>query len=170
MRERAEIKAEAKDIMRSARVSPYVMTLILLVIGFVLDRVQMLVEFGSPFFSASYAMEVYRAMLYGDSSALEGIAASLPAQTGTGFFFFSILIALFTQILNAGYYIYCMGIRRGAEMPYSTLADGLGVAGKLIWCWVQISVRTFLWSMLFIYPRDHRGLSVPVRLLQHTDG
>lgn len=88
MRERAEIKAEAKDIMRSARVSPYVMTLILLVIGFVLDRVQMLVEFGSPFFSASYAMEVYRAMLYGDSSALEGIAASLPAQTGTGFFFF----------------------------------------------------------------------------------
>ena len=37
-------------------------------------------------------------------------------------------------------------------MPYSTLTEGLSVAGKLIWCWVQLTVRTFLWSMLFIIP------------------
>ena len=32
------------------------------------------------------------------------------------------------------------------------LLDGLGVAGKLIWCWIQISVRVALWSMLFVIP------------------
>ena len=37
-------------------------------------------------------------------------------------------------------------------MPYSTLMDGLGVAGKLIWCWVQMTVRLFLWTSLFIIP------------------
>ena len=45
-----------------------------------------------------------------------------------------------------------MGIRRGMVMPYSTLMDGLGVAGKLIWCWVQMTVRLFLWTSLFIIP------------------
>ena len=45
-----------------------------------------------------------------------------------------------------------MGIRQGRQMPYATLADGLGTAGKLIWCWIQISMRTFLWSMLFVIP------------------
>ena len=37
-------------------------------------------------------------------------------------------------------------------MPYSSLADGLGSAGKLIWCWVQMSVKIFLWSLLFWIP------------------
>ena len=62
------------------------------------------------------------------------------------------LVSLVGLVLNGGYYIYCMGIRRGAEMPFSTLADGLGVAGKLIWCWIQVSVKIFLWSMLLWIP------------------
>ena len=45
-------------------------------------------------------------------------------------FFFSVLVSLVGLVLNGGYYIYCMGIRRGVEMPYATLADGLGVAGS----------------------------------------
>ena len=56
------------------------------------------------------------------------------------------------MVLNGGYYVYCIGIRRGAEMPYATLLDGLSVAGKLIWCWLQITVKIFLWSMLFVIP------------------
>lgn len=152
MLNRREIKAEAKGIMRTARVSPYLVTLLVLAIGYVLEKVEMLAQFGSPFFTTTYAMTFYRAVLSGDTAALEEMAASLPAQTGGGFFFFSILISLFTLILNGGYYIYCMGIRRGAEMPYATLADGLGVAGKLIWCSIQISVKIFLWSLLLWIP------------------
>lgn len=152
MLNRGEIKAEARVIMGRARVSPYLVTLVVMIIGFVLERVQMLVQFGSPFFSTTYVIECYQAALSGDTAALEQIIASLPTRTGTGFFFFSILISLFTLILNGGYYIYCMGIRRGAVMPCSTLADGLGVAGKLIWCSIQMGVKVFLWSLLFWIP------------------
>lgn len=155
MRKRADIKAEAKTILRSARVSPLVMTAIVMVISFVLDRVVDLVQNGSLFFSYTlnwtYFQEYFRAIETGDFSAIEALAASLPEST-TMTFFFSVLVSLFTVVLNGGYCIYCMGIRRGVEMPYTTLADGLSVAGKLIWCWVQISVRVFLWTMLLVIP------------------
>ena len=38
MLNRAEIKAEAKEIMGSAQVNPYIVTLLVVLIGFVLER------------------------------------------------------------------------------------------------------------------------------------
>jgi len=145
------MKYEAKQIIRSARVSPLLMTAIVMVIGFVLDRVTDLVESGSLFATYFYDWEYTQAVLSGNMDSIWSVSEIVPEVTA-GSFFFSALVALFTLVLNGGYYIYCMGIRRGVEMPYSTLMDGLGVAGKLIWCWVQVSVRVFLWSMLFIIP------------------
>lgn len=154
MRSRVDIKTEAKEILRSAKVSPILITLIVMAIAFVLNRVMILVEYGTLFpigFIQRYAEAYQQAFATGDVSALQALAASLPEST-TMSFFFSTLVSLFMVILNAGYFIYCMGIRQGVEMPYSTLTEGLSVAGKLIWCWVQLTVRTFLWSMLFIIP------------------
>lgn len=151
MLNRAQIKAEAKLIMKGARVSPYIMTLLVMVIVFALDRVADLVRGGSFFFSYS-SMERYMEILQsGNMVTLDEMAALLPEFTGAAAFF-SILVSLVGIILNGGYYIYCMGVRRGAEMPYATLADGLGSAGKLIWCWVQMYVKVFLWSLLFWIP------------------
>lgn len=154
MRSRVDIKTEAKEILRSAKVSPILITLIVMAIAFVLNRVMILVEYGTLFpigFIQRYAEAYQQAFATGDVSALQALAASLPESTSMSFFF-STLVSLFMVILNAGYFIYCMGIRQGVEMPYSTLTEGLSVAGKLIWCWVQLTVRTFLWSMLFIIP------------------
>ena len=92
-----------------------------------------------------------QASLQGDVYAMDMLLNNLPASTASSFFF-STLVSLFTVVLNGGYYVYCIGIRRGAEMPYATLLDGLSVAGKLIWCWLQITVKIFLWSMLFVIP------------------
>ena len=154
MRSRVDIKTEAKEILRSAKVSPILITLIVMAIAFVLNRVVILVEYGALFpigFIQRYAEAYQQAFATGDVSGLQALAASLPEST-TMSFFFSTLVSLFMVILNAGYFIYCMGIRQGVEMPYSTLTEGLSVAGKLIWCWVQLTVRTFLWSMLFVIP------------------
>ena len=148
---RAEIKAEAKGILRTARVSPYIVTFLVIVIGFVLNRLVDLAEGGSLFYSYETYMEYYSILLSGNQLALEQFLYSLPENTASSFFF-SILSSLIMLVLNGGYYVYCIGIRRGAEMPYSSLADGLGVAGKLIWCWIQMSVKIFLWSMLFVIP------------------
>ena len=66
--------------------------------------------------------------------------------------FFSILISLFMTVLYGGFYIYCMGIRQGREMPVSTLLDGLGLAGKLILCSLFTGILVSLWSLLFFFP------------------
>lgn len=151
MRDRVAIKAEARRIMRSARVSPLVMTAIVMVICLVLDRVVDLVRYGSPFYSLGFWDNYTQAVLSGDPDVLETLLLSVPQEAPSSFFF-TTLVSLFTLVLNGGYYIYCMGIRQGLRMPYATLADGLSVAGKLIWCWVQISVKVFLWSLLFVIP------------------
>lgn len=151
MLDRAGVKVQAKGILRAAQASPYLVTLLVLVIVFALNRVVDLVEGGSLFYSYGLLREYYSAVISGNAWALEALAASIPERT-TGMFFFSTLVSLFTVVLNGGYYVYCMGVRQGLRMPVSSLADGLGVAGKLIWCWIQISVRTFLWSMLFVIP------------------
>lgn len=151
MIDRAGIKAEAKEIMRNARVNPYIVTLLVIMIGVALDRVVDLVEGGTLFYSYNLTMRYVEIVLSGDAEAMKQLLASLPESTGMSFFF-STLTSLIMLVLNGGYYIYCMGVRRGAEMPYSTLADGLGVAGKLIWCWIQMSVKIFLWSLLFWIP------------------
>lgn len=151
MRNRAEIKAEAKEILRGARVSPYLMTLLLLAAGFALDRAADLVRGGSPFYSYAFTWRYYEVAASGDAAALERLLLSIPADTA-GSFFVATLTSLVMLVLNGGYFIYCMGVRRGAEMPCSTLGEGLGVAGKLIWCWVQVSVKIFLWSLLFVIP------------------
>lgn len=148
---RAEIKAEAKQIMRGARVSPYIVTLLVMAIIFVLERVSDLVEGGSLFYSYEMIARYYAMVESGNIADFQYWLMTLPGSTGLTFFF-SIIVTLAGIVLNGGFYIYCIGIRRGAEMPYSTLADGLGVAGKLIWCAIQMSVKIFLWSLLFWIP------------------
>ena len=151
MLDRAGIKAEAKQMMRTARVNPYVVTLMVILIGFVLDRTVDLVEGGALFYSYHLTREYIEILASGNAEALQRLLMSLPESTGMSFFF-STLTSLVMLVLNGGYYIYCMGVRQGTEMPYSTLADGLGAAGKLIWCWIQMSVKIFLWSLLFWIP------------------
>lgn len=148
---RAEIKYEAKGILRGARVNPYVVTLLVMGIGFVLNRIVDLTQGGSLLYSYELLGQYMDILSSGDLEALEALVLSLPESTA-GVFFFSTLVSLVMLVLNGGYYIYCMGVRRGREMPYSTLADGLGAAGKLIWCSIQIGVRVLLWSMLFWIP------------------
>lgn len=151
MIDRVEIKAEAKQIVRSAHVSPILVTLVMMAILFILERITDLVEGGSLFYSYGAIQRYYAILQSGDTESLEQLLMLLPENTGTAFFF-SILVSLVSIVLNGGYYIYCIGIRRGAQMPVSTLADGLGVAGKLIWCAIQMSVKIFLWSLLFWIP------------------
>ncbi|MDE6996369.1 MAG: DUF975 family protein [Oscillospiraceae bacterium] len=151
MRDRVGIKMQAKDIMRGARTSPYLVTLILLAITFVLNKIVEMVEFGSLFYSYAFTQQYLDLIASGDLNALDALIAAMPENT-TGVFFLSTLVSLFTIVLNGGYFIYCMGIRQGLRMPCASLADGLSVAGKLIWCWIQVSVRTFLWSLLLVIP------------------
>ncbi len=73
---------------------------------------------------------------------------------GNGFLgiFVTILAALLSSVLGAGFILYCMAIRRGERAEYLTLFDGFSFVGKLIALDLLMTLFIFLWSMLFIIP------------------
>lgn len=150
MLDRQEIKLQSKSILRTARVNPLLMTAILLIIQYVLNKIVTYVQYGSL---TTWDMDyrLLQAMAAGDLNAYYALLDSLPQVSAVGSFL-SILVGLVVTVLTAGYYIYCMGIRQGLEMPYSSLLDGLSLAGRLIWCNILVGIKVALWSMLFFFP------------------
>lgn len=155
---RADIKREAKGIMRQARISPLLMGVLLLAISTILDRIISLAEYGTLFptwrvieyinYLASADPVALLDMSSTEILAMAGLTSSVTLYSS----FLSILVSLFMTVLYGGFYLYCMGIRQGREMPASTLVDGLSLAGKLIWCSILSSIKIFLWSLLFFFP------------------
>lgn len=147
MLNRPQIKADARLLIRTAAVSPLIMSAIVLLIVFLLERVSDLAQYGDLFYTYTYNGAYLEALLSGNASALPTLVSSSSIP-----WFFSVLVSLFTTILYGGYYTYCLGIHRGVRMPYSTLLDGLSVSGKLIWCGIQMAVKATLWGLLFLVP------------------
>lgn len=150
MPDRVAIKYEAKGLIRTGRVPMLAVAAIVILIGMLLSGIENLLESGNILGGMSY--EEYRRYLQmmetGDLEwFLEEVSVPSPASS-----FFSILSSLFTIVLMGGYYIYCMGIRQRLAMPYTTLADGLSVAGRLILCHILMYIKILLWAMLFIVP------------------
>lgn len=150
---RPEIKARARAAIRAARPAPLVMTAIILVIGLVLDRVNAWMSYGALLPELTELQYLLAGdPLYGMDPEAAMAAAGYVARSTTATFFFSIFSSLFLTVLWGGYYIYCMGLQQGVRLPYSTLFDGLALAGKLIWCQILMVFKVFWWSLLFILP------------------
>ena len=66
--------------------------------------------------------------------------------------FIDVLSLLLTVTLGAGASLYHLGIRRGEEMPYSTLFDGFGMVGKVVAVGLLRAILIYLWSFLLIVP------------------
>ena len=123
--DRAEIKAEARSLMRCGSVRPVRMTALFLAITFFLSLISDTV---------TYLMDGGAGMI------------ALPLV------FVSILISLVSLVLNAGYTCYCLGIHRREQMPYTSLFDAFSFAGKVILLAIVQGIFIFLWSLLFIIP------------------
>lgn len=66
--------------------------------------------------------------------------------------FVTVLVSLITCVLTAGYVVFCMGIRQGEDMPWSSLFDGFGFAGKVVVLNLLMYLYIMLWTMLFVIP------------------
>jgi hypothetical protein len=65
----------------------------------------------------------------------------------------SILMALFTAVVNVGYFYYLMNMAYNRQSGgYDDLSYGLNFVGKIILLTVMQTVFVFLWSILFIIP------------------
>lgn len=69
MLNRKMIKADARQLLGTARVSPFVMTAIVMLIVFLLDRVSDLVEYGSLFYTYEYNAAYMAELMQGNLEA-----------------------------------------------------------------------------------------------------
>lgn len=143
--DRKALKAEAKDIVKNARVSAYLFTLLFMVIVIALTALDNLVGTDvqiDPEVQA--AMSQYGFTLY-TIPPLVKVAAPIAG-------FIGLFVSFMNVVLSAGYLLYHLGIREGKEMPYATLFDGFTFVGKLILLAIVTSIFVFLWTLLFIIP------------------
>lgn len=66
--------------------------------------------------------------------------------------FFWIFVNLIVILLNSGFTLYCMAIRRHEEAEFLTLFDGFSFAGKVVALNVVRYAVILLWSFLFVIP------------------
>ena len=141
MLNRIELKLNAKAITKSARVSAYQMTLLYLVIRFVLGLADNYVSADEGTWVEIGDMQFQVQCLFHH--------AAFPTPVVV---FVSVLVWLLGCVLAAGYVLYHQGVRRGEEMPISSLFDGFGFVGKIVLLNLVMTVFVALWSMLFIIP------------------
>ena len=103
--DRAAIRREARELIRTARVSPIKFTLLFLAVSLALSLLD---------------------------TALTSLTGRIVGVAFVSVSFVSILIGLITQVLDAGYKCYCLGVHRREEMPYESVFDGFTFAGKVI--------------------------------------
>ena len=144
MIDRAALKLEAKDVLRGALVSPYLFTLLCLAVSLVMNGID---EYTSLPARIADLAQVDPQLVLGLPPFLRNASFSrLPAM------FIDVLSLLLTVTLGAGASLYHLGIRRGEEMPYSTLFDGFGMVGRVVALGLLRALLIYLWSMLFIIP------------------
>ncbi len=128
--DRAEIKAEARGLIRTAQVPPLRFTLFFLAVCLVLDEI-----------SAAVTFQFKNAVNLAPFGALS-----------LSFSFVDILITLLSSVLLAGYASYCLSVHRGAAMPYDSLFDAFPFAGKIILLDVLQGLMLGVGLLLFIVP------------------
>ena len=146
---RAQLKQEAKEVMRGATVSPYGFTLVYLLIGMVLSCLSLYASLPDTITSVQKMQELYP---YLPISALLPYLNSLPVLPSGTAIFAGVLLWLVAVVLEAGVVLYHLGVRTGKEMPFSSLFEGFGMAGRVILLTVLESIFIMLWSMLFVIP------------------
>ena len=140
--DRASLKQESKALLKTARVNPYLFTLLVLAVTLVISGISNYMNMDDEF---AYLYSVQ----YGIDLSFLALHRAFPALV---VLFVSIVCALLNMVLEAGVSLYHLGIRRGEEMPYVTLFDGFSFAGKIILLSIVQYIFVFLWTLLFIVP------------------
>ena len=145
MLDRIQLKREAKEIVRNARVSAYLVAFIYLALVTVLALID-------TYVSGTVVTDLQELQVFYPEIRIPEFllwATEIPA---TVVIFVSILVALLTAVLGAGWALYHLGVRRGEEMECTTLFDGFSFVGKVILLNLAVSVSITLWTFVLVVP------------------
>lgn len=142
MPDRVQLKQEAREILRGARISPWLFALVFLLITDVLGTLNTLT-------SGSLVARLQQFYPQVPVPAILLRFTALPRPLVT---FIAVFVPLLNLLLEAGSALYHLGVRQGREMPLSTLFEGFSLAGRIIVLGLLQVVFVTLWSMLFVIP------------------
>lgn len=124
------LKAESKELLRTAAVSPLLFSALYLLLNSLLTLLNTDITL--------------------DLTALyTGAPFELPSLPSL---FLIVLVGLVSLALQAGYTCYVLGVRRGEHMPYASMFDGFSFIGKIIALNFFMLFFICLWSTLFVIP------------------
>lgn len=86
---------------------------------------------------------------------LAGFTTSIVSSTqAIQFFplFFSLLLIMYSLVMDFGYKIWCLRAWRREEANYGTLIDGFGMAGRVLLMEIHIFLRLFAWCLVPVIP------------------
>ena len=141
--DRSAMKRRAQELNKSARVNVYLFTLLFLAILAALTALDTLATGGS----IQEVLDYYGQLGIEANFTLPTLP--LPPMVAA---FLGIAATLLTQVVQCGYYVYHLRLRRGETSEYVTLFDGFLFPGKIILLSVVVSIFVALWTMLFFFP------------------
>ncbi len=143
--DRKGIKAEAKGIVKTARVSAYTFSLVYLLIIMALMVVDNLFGADTTVDPEVELQLQQMGIVTVEIPHLITVPASIAA-------FITLVVGFAEVVFGCGYNLYHLGVRRGREMGYNTLTEAFTFAGKAILLAVVMEIFIFLWSLLFVIP------------------
>ncbi len=141
MLNRVQVKLEAKEVVRSARSSAYLVTLIYLLLVNLLTAIQLYVS--------NDVVNYIQHIMPGVRVPSIFVAPEFPRLV---VMFVTVMVWLLTTVLGGGIVIYHLGVRRGYEMSCSTLFDGFSMVGKLVVAGLLVSSLVALGTGLLVIP------------------
>ncbi len=144
--DRRSAKAQAKELIRTARPKVLIASLIVLVIGLVIGGLS------SQLTGISMeSMEKYMTyMQQGDAEqALNVLMAVRPSP---GARLIDMLLSAVQTIISLGFMIFLLNVIRGTGAVYGNILDGFGYWWKVVILHFVMGVLIVLWSLLLIVP------------------
>ena len=141
---RAELKADARGLMRTVRPSVYLAALITLVVTWVLSWLT----------SRVTGMAALQQMLYNvqDPDTMNYIMQNYLADPHPFGQLIGLLLGIMTTIWSTGFTVFCLRAARSRPVAISNLMDGFTVFLRLLVLTILTGIFTFLWSLLLVIP------------------
>ena len=148
--DRREIKALARERIRTVRPSPLLVGAAFVIIGLVIQLVSVMLEFT--------VTEVDWAAISAGSDPMRAITYYPERET----FVYNLLVtalSLVSTVISVGMIIYALRVMRGIPAGVGDLFDGFGNFFRIIWLNAVMSIFVFLWSLLLFIPGFIAGYS-----------
>lgn len=169
--DRKGLKENAKELIRTLQPKTWMVALVYLLATSWVSQIH---DLANP-----VMVDLNRAIALVEAGTSEGIyqAQSIIAGvfgTPGGYItiFLSIVLSLYTMVVNYGYTGYALRAVRGERPGYGEIFSRFYMAGRIILAEILMAVFVFLWSMLFIIPgliAAYRYQMIPYILLDDPD-